>query len=375
MLAGVRFSMANPGTQATQPARQKSSMMERLRRLRTLSTPPAPTVSGQGKSPATAPRRTAVHTEKDKRASASKTQPRHLENVLDLEKLDSKLQEYADLRARDEEEEEEDDDEEEEEEEDDEEEAHSPEPRSARNPETGDAQGTAVDPRKSPDPEASHTARLAPGAEGQAKPRSDTIEIIVHPPEPDEPSGGAGPSDFELFLQQAEKDERLRQETGQPRLPKAQPPQLNRFYSSDWPGSAPAAAAAAAARLTEIQESDEASDAASDAGQGSAGSAGSGASPLARPSGLQGSSRATNSGSHDFAGTPEAAKTATGTTTFVPPKPGRHVSFCEPVRPRDRSDSCSSAYHVRGYESPQAPRSSGQRRSIRAMMASYIRQI
>lgn len=354
---------------ASQSARQKSSMMERLRRLRTLSAPPqAPAGSGIEKSLATAPRRTAVNgVDEHRHIPASKSQPRHREDVLDLEKLDSKLQEYANLRARDE------DDQDEEEAE--EEEAHDPEPKSDPMPKTGKAaHDAAADAQKSPDPEAHHdTARLAPVAEGQAKPRDGTIEIIVHPPEQEEPpEASAGSSDYELFLEQAKKDERLRQETGQPKLPRVQPLQPNQFYANDRVDSA-------RAKLGEIQESDETSAADNDAhhrGNGTS-SAESGPSSPERPAlsrGFQGSSSCGNSGSHDFAGTPEA-KDSFAQTTFVPPRPGRHVSFCEPLKPKDRSDSYCSAYHVRGYESPQAPASVAQRRSIREMMATYIRQI
>lgn len=369
---------ANAAVQPGQPERRKSSMMERLRRLRTLS---ASTQAswGLGKEKVQLGRPVGA-SEKGRQVTASKNPPHHREDVLDLEKLDSKLQEYAKLRAMKEQDEEEEETEE-----------------KVQNPQTGrrstegdESQETVSDAQRSPVHEADSTTLSPPDADGNIiiPPRSD-IEIIISPPEPDEVPGDEpeqGPSDYELFLQQAEKEETLRQETGQPRLPKIQLQQPNQFYAHhDWTGPAPAPTQA---KLAEIQESDE--DDTSNAKSLSAAAAAaaaitrasSGASSFDRSPDYrsrrrcdESSSSCGNSGSHDFAGTPEARTCA----TFVParPGPGRHVSFCEPPRPVGRTDSYSSAYHVRGCESPRALKEGlvKRKRSMREMMAAYIRQM
>lgn len=423
----MRVKLAKMANSAAQPARQKSSMMERLRRLRSHST--TTTTQTLGRPVAAAPR----HEDGDP-PPGYKNQPRHREDVLDLEKLDSKLREYAELHSQDWEEDVGGDD--------DDDDAHGPSRPSNRSrrdqrpaadakhpPEPGgggggDGGGTAPATKASPPPR----------TKSPAKPK-DTIEIIIHPPEEDMASADleeTGPSDYELFLRQAEQAERRREETGQPRLPKTQQQQqrqqqqqqagapLNHFYTHDFADSS-----TAPAKLTGIQESEE-DQTPNDhhhyhhAAKGgdekeksppsslttSSNDDDDDASSYARPSGpfaFHGGgsggggggggtgSSCGNSGSHDFAGTPEAREQQNQPARFVvvPPRPGRQVSFCEPLRLKARSDSYCSAYHARGgYESPRAPYGAGararakakagsldRRRSFKQVMTDYIRHI
>lgn len=387
-------------------------MMERLRRLRSHSTPQT-----LGRPVTAVPKHTARATEKDgDLLPGYKNQPRHREDVLDLEKLDSKLREYAELHSQDWEEDVRDD-------------AHGPRRPSNRSRRD---QKPAPDAKNPPEPGGgdgggggtipADGANPAP----EAKPpltRKDTIEIIIHPPEEDMPSTDqeqAGPSDYELFLRRAEQEERRREETGQSRLPKApqqHPGPLNHFYTNDFTDLS-----TAPAKLTGIQESEEdqtrhdnhknqneksekestpsllttpstdddddyASSYARPSGPGPI--SGTGSFPLGGGGGT--GSSCGNSGSHDFAGTPEAREQENQPARFVvvPPRPGRQVSFCEPLRLKARSDSYCSAYHTRGgYESPRAPygaaakakatvgaRSLDRRRSFMQVMTDYIRHI
>lgn len=387
-------------------------MMERLRRLRSHSTPQT-----LGRPVTTVPRRSATDTEKDGDLPPGyKNQPRHREDVLDLEKLDSKLREYAELHSQDWEEDVRDD-------------AHGPKRPSNRSRRD---QKPAADAKNPPEPGGgggggdtipAASANPPPEAQPPLK-RKDTIEIIIHPPEEDMPptdQEAAGPSDYELFLRRAEQEERRREDTGQSRLPKApqqHPGPLNHFYTNDFtdPLTPPA-------KLTGIQESEEdqtphddhknqntksekestpsllttpstdddddddyASSYARPSGPGPV--SGTGSFPLG--GGGTGSSCG-NSGSHDFAGTPEAREQENQPARFVvvPPRPGRQVSFCEPLRLKARSDSYCSAYHARGgYESPRVPygaaararatvgaRSLDRRRSFMQVMTDYIRHI
>lgn len=341
-------------TTGTQPTRKKSSMMERLRRLRSSPTLRANATSTQGKR-----QHTSTSSDKGNPASTSKSEPQYRQGVLDLKKLDSKLQQYVALRDQDDE---------------DELSGKAAEPARApgRPPEEGshDQRAGAEDDTEtstSHEPGLDPTAGSGPRTESQTRSPKDAIEIIVHPPPEHDPSGGAGPSDFAVFLRQAEEDERLRKKKGHAILPKPKKePPLNPFYSNDWTGPSQASP-----KLAEIREwgGGEEGDAKSTETSTEADD-----SSYQAKSGMQGESSFVDSGSHDFAGTPEAKITYTQ-SNVIPPKPGKHVSFCEPVKTRDRSDSHPSAYHVRGYESPLVQRSVPSRKSIRKMMSDYIRQL
>lgn len=339
-------------------------MMERLRRLRSSPTLQANTTTTQGKR-----QHPSTSADKANSASTSKSKPRYRQGGLDLEKLDSKLQQYVELRGQGDEDGVSD-------------ETDAPAAREPdRLPEKSSHHQTA---RAKDDTEAAAAlatstheravdamASAGPGTDPQTRSHNGVIEIIVHPPPEHDPPEAAGPSDFDVFLRQAEEDERLRKEKGHATLPKPkQASQLNRFYSNQWTG--PSQASPKLAEIRELGDEDGDGmirDASTETDESS-----SSESSYAPKSAIQGKSSFVDSGSHDFAGTPEAKITYTQ-SNVIPAKPGRHVSFCEPVKTRDRSDSHPSAYHVRGYESPLVQRTVASRRSIRKMMTDYIRQL
>lgn len=321
---------------------RKSNMMERLRRLQ-LRGPSAT------KTTATAlPERVAVSTQrpmdiaKNGRAPVSvKAQARHHEGALDLEILDSKLQQYAQTCNQ--------------EEADDQgktEEGSAKEPCQTtgmviKEPQSSDVEGRTGKKvvKEGADSAFEHVSGGTSRHSSQTR-ASTCPSIVIHPPDDELPTV-TEPSDFEIFLQQAKQDERTRKEKGLPALPKSkQDSSVNPFYSNNLanPSSGPP-------KLAEIQEiGDEESLASSD-----------------HSSSSQRTASSASSGSNDFAET-ETQPTRANTASL-----GRHVSFCEPQKLRTRSDSHGSAYHARGFESPKALRTVTKRKSFRKMVKDCIR--
>lgn len=315
--------------------------MERLRRLRNPSTAPPTATALRGKVTMKTQRSVGVMTKDGKRPTSCEPQSQPREGPLDLEALNNKLQNVA--QARDQEDD--------------------GMPRRETDNElvkqigqmpgqgNKEIRGRSFEEQRE-DQAAGGGADSAfdndPGATSQRSSRngaSTCPSIVVHPPDDEQPVV-TDPSDFELFLQQAEDDERTRKEKGRPTLSKPrQEPSLNPFYSNDL-----ASPSAAPPKLAEIQEAgdEESLDSSDD-------------------SSSQHTSSSMSSSSNDFAAT-DTQPTRTNTTSL-----GRHVSFCEPEKLRERSDSHGSAYHARGFESPKAYRAVTKRRSFRKMVKSYIR--
>lgn len=331
--------------------------MERLRRLQLRGPSTA-------KTSATAlPQKVIVTTQRSadlgrdvKVSTSNKAQSRHHEGALDLEVLNSKLQQYAQTCNRDEED-------------DDAEEGSAKEPCRVPGVITKESQGTEVievETRKKStavkegaDSAFEHVSGATSRQSSQTR-ASTCPSIVIHPPDDEQP---AEPSDFQLFLQKAEDDERTRKEQGLPALPKSkQESSVNPFYSNNLanPSSVPP-------KLAEIQETgDEEGEEVEEQQQQD--------SPAEEASDQTVSTQRTasssaSSGSNDFAATETQPTTRLANTTSL----GRHVSFCEPQKLRDRSDSHGSAYHARGFESPKALREVTKRRSFRKMVTSYIR--
>lgn len=320
-------------------------MMERLRRLqaRTSSTT-QPAATALPKKVIVTTQRPANMAKDVKAPTSSKPQSRHHEGALDLEVLNSKLQQYAQTCHRDDDDEPRDTDQ-----------GLVKEPhQTSKMASTEELQGSDVKGQtmdKAVKEAADSAFDHEPGATSRHSTHtgaSTCPSIVVHPPpEDDEQPPGAEPSDFALFLQQAEDDERTRKEKGLPALPKpTQESCVNPFYSKNLanPSSVPP-------KLAEIQETgDEESLAKS-----------------AHSSSSQHTASSASTGSNDFAAT-ETQPTRANTASL-----GRHVSFCEPQKLRERSDSHGSAYHARGFESPMAVRSVAKRRSFRKMVKDCIR--
>lgn len=196
--------------------------------------------------------------------------------------------------------------------------------------------------------------------QGEPEGLKDDAGTASKPPEHGKEPEGAGSSDFAMFLQQAAEEERQRDEDG-----RGTKPQLNQFYSNDWPDPSPRPP-----KLAEIQEAGDEEDSAD-------------ISPAHRsarqqqqqqqPPETQTSSSA-SSGSHDFASAPDTRPTLTQTWPG-PGGKGRHVSFSEPPpRARERSESNPNPYHARCAESPQGRRAMGRPKSFRQMVVAYVRQ-
>ncbi|KAF3767124.1 hypothetical protein M406DRAFT_350415 [Cryphonectria parasitica EP155] len=207
------------------------------------------------------------------------------------------------------------------------------------------------------------------GQESTGRQPDDNVEMVVQPPK-----GGTGSSDYEAFLQKAVEDERQRVESGQTSVPKPkQQPQLNQFYSQGWADASPAAQP----KLAEIQES-ESEPESDDNGDDDVSSRDTGDISPTQQRGLgrqDSSSSSTSSGSHDFADSPDTRPTLTQTWPGAD-REGRHVSFKEPTRVRNRSDSNPNLYtHTRCSESPQGRRAIARRKSIRRTITDYVRQL
>lgn len=331
--------------------------MERLRRLQLRGPSTAKT------SATTPPQKVLVTTQRSaglgrdiKAPTSSKAQSRHHEGALDLEVLNSKLQQYAQTCNRDDDE-------------DEMEEGSAKEPCRVPGVITKESQGTEVieveTRKKSPavkegaDSAFDHVSGATSRQSSQTR-ASTCPSIVIHPPDDEQPTE---PSDFELFLQKAEDDERTRKEQGLPALPNAKKESsVNPFYSNNQanPSSVPP-------KLAEIQETGDEEgleEEEEEQQQDSPAEASSQTLSTQRTA-----SSSASSGSNDFAATETQPTTRLANMTSL----GRHVSFCEPQKLRERSDSHGSAYHARGFESPKALREVTKRRSFRKMVTSYIR--
>ncbi|KAJ4425093.1 hypothetical protein N0V82_000147 [Gnomoniopsis sp. IMI 355080] len=323
---------------------RKSNMMERLRRLQLRGPSTArPTATVPPGRLGVGTQRSTDIAKNGKAPTSVKVQARHHEGALDLEILNSKLQQYAQTCSQDE------DDQQEETEE-------------ASAKECCQMSGTVVkEPQRSVSEGKTKKKAVREGADSafdhvsggtsrhSSQTRASTCpSIVIHPPD-DELPIVTEPSDFAIFLQQAKEDERIRKEKGLPVLPKSkQDSSINPFYSNN-----PANPSSGPPKLAEIQElGDEESLASSD-----------------HLSSSQRTASSASSGSNDFAET-ETQPTRANTASL-----GRHVSFCEPQKLRARSDSHGSAYHARGFESPKALRTVTKRKSFRKMVKDCIRHL
>lgn len=359
---------------STRTGYRKSGLMDRLRRLRSNSIPPNntrqsdDTASSSAEKPplysSSLSQRRSSWMPKPKLTAKNKQQSQEGDQVLDLEKLDSKLEQWARERKLEEDSEEEHDE-------------HT----------TGSPQFDQTDGSKRDEQERdqilaaqSNNDEVAGGPpEDQALQRAP--ENAREPDNPSIPSNDAHPeqqppppSDFDVFLRKAEEEERLRQEKGgleggRTKTRHEQP--LNQFYvNHSWvadqgrnaalppphagtnkpnklsgirelvenqeeeadPNTTHARAAAAAAAMTGGKPEDEYHDSSSEVL----------------------STATASTGSHDFADPITLQYTATTQTNNTSSRPnnnrvGRHVSFTEPpttiippssmMRMRERSAS------------------------------------
>ncbi|KAJ4387112.1 hypothetical protein N0V93_007700 [Gnomoniopsis smithogilvyi] len=324
---------------------RKSNMMERLRRLQLRGPATAkPTATALPGRVIVTNQRAADAAKAGKAPTASKGQARHHEGALDLEILNSKLQQYAQTCSR-----EENDDSRETEEEGSMKEPCRTQRMTIKNIQDSEVESQTKDKAVRGGADSAFERVSGGTSRHSSKTRASTCpSIVIHPPD-DEQLPVTEPSDFDLFLQKAEDDERTRKEKGLPVLAKSkQESSVNPFYSNN-----PANPSSVPPKLAEIRESgDEESLTESD-----------------HSSSQRTASSGASSGSHDFAATETQA--TRGHTASL----GRHVSFCEPPKLRARSESHGSAYHARGFESPKAFRSVTKRKSFRKMVQDCIRHL
>lgn len=295
-------------------------------------------------------RQSADMAKHSKAPATSKGQAQHHEGTLDLEVLNSKLQQYVQSCSQDDEEDEPGATEE----------GSTKEPCQTPGMVAEETQGNEVEGQtnKIGAREGAESAfdehASARTSRHSSKTRASTCpSIVIHPPDDEQPTAEE-PSDFELFLQQAQDDERTRKEKGLPALPKPkQESAVNPFYSNNLANPSTTAPPNKLAEILETGDEESLAESASESDHSSS----------------QRTASSASSGSNDFAAT-ETHPTQTNTASL-----GRHVSFCEPQKLRARSDSHGSAYHARGFESPKAVRAVTKRKSFRKMVKDCIRHL
>lgn len=333
---------------------RKSSMMDRLRQLRTSSIQnmTSSLTSTATSTKVAVPAHRAPEAKKSlKPALKSKSKSKYRDEALDLEQVNSKLEAIALQRSQSQEDDDEDEPSESEAGQVEEVETH----KEGQANTGGDGQADTTTAEANNTTKASQDDRAT-----SERSKSTCPSIVITPPDDDPVEGSTEPTDFQLFLQQAEVQEDTRKKLGHTAIPKAKPePSLNPFYSNNLASST---SAPTPSKLAEIHEIAEGHD------NGPAGEEEQHAVESAAASSNPRSSITASSGSHDFAATethPARANTASL---------GRHVSFSEPQKAK-KTLSHSSAYHGRGCDSPspEALRSASKRRSIRAMFKNCLR--
>lgn len=371
-------------TVMTQTKPRKSSMMERLRRLHSglkaadsnnTTTTTTTTKSNSRRPlsfiftihPTTHKPVVAQQQYRPAFSATSKTRSRHNEYALDLEQLDSKLEQLA-LSDRDSVEE-----------------------------HVNSVDDIIVEPQFNAQNEQDSKTRGT-----VSRQTASDIEIIVHPPAEEAAAAGGSEdgsheaelpqphvSDFDIFLQQAAEDER-RRAASKPKSHREQQPQLNQFYSNNWADSS-SPPTSSKPKLAEIHE-DEDSDEKINHHEANVNTNGALCSEKKEQEQEQQSqqsqqqtcasrglailsSATTRSLSPDLADTPGRRPVHTQTWPGVPV--ARHVSFQEPIKAiRGRTRSNPNLYHAaRCAESPQGRRAFARRKSIRRAITDYVRQL
>lgn len=306
----------------TRTGHRKSGLMDRLRRLRSMSSLQVDTTGHASDNP---PPYTAQNFMGGKIGngwlSGSKPRSKQRDQTLDLEKLDSKLEQWARERRLEEESEEVEDAFE------DNDEALATKSK-ADEPAIDASAGDGAD--KQPDP-VLEAAQRPDDVSIPPPQREDTEDPVIHQSTDPEPEPDTQPSDFDLFLQKSAEEERLRQEKGDSgRTPKPRrEPALNHFYVNNW---ADRDALPSKPKLTEIRETEDPTDQQQEGNHPTAehvepaAAADSGSSAVSTAT----ASSTASSGSHDFADPTSLQYTATTQTASSQPRVGRHVSFTEP---------------------------------------------
>lgn len=368
---------------STRTGHRKSGLMDRLRRLRSIpSLQPDASAHAPDKPPPYTTQKLTSSKNGEKWVSETKSQAKPGDQSLDLAKLDSKLEQWAKVRSREEERQ----DMEGNPEKDDQPRAQQPDQTVGTRTEEKDKSlaPQSTDDKAVMETIASKEAGELPDSVLEASQGSRDASTPIHHQQPQEadaatqestdPGMDAQPSDFDIFLKKAHEEERLRRErgaTGRTAKPKREQP-LNQFYGNNW-ADRNVDALPSKPKLTEIRESED--PAANDKDKDELGPVNepdSASSAAASTATASLSSSTVSSGSHDFADPTSLQYTVTTqtNTSSQPRRVGRHVSFTEPpttiiTSMRERSASYPVGQSGRTQVRFESPRGTRRRRSSR----------
>lgn len=333
----------------TKSLNRKPSLVDRLRQLRSATLSPSKTTFMTEKRPSYVPiqpvdEHPATHF-RDEGPKKSVSNPRsrsyYPEKGLDLEELDSKLEQYVKRSlgsvetATDTE-------------------SDGPPGRETSGVQqmidrTSTADDSDDEPERDPSSCLEPVASLQPPSQGVGSVESCLIS-------PQQAPGESKPSDYEIFMREAQEAERQRVENKyKPSRPTREPP-LNPFYSNNWDHQSQPSP-----KLAEIREAAD-----DDAGEGHEAHAESGY----QDSGRQALSSESSSEKGDANAAPPKSTISRANTDVT--GGGRHIKFSNTCAPRERVERRASAPScATRVKSPSRP--IRKQKSIKQLIADYIR--
>lgn len=333
----------------TKPLKRKPSLVERLRQFRSAAIAPSKAAFMTEKRPVYVPIQPAdehlAARYRDERPKKPMSVPRsrsyYPEQSLDLNELDSKLEQYA-KRSLDSTETETD--------------AESDGPLGPKHPavrqmndQASTANASDDEPERDPSSCLEPVASLQPQSQGVGSVESC---LVV----PQQPPDESNPSDFELFMREAEEAERQRiVNKDQPSRPTREPP-LNPFYSNNWDHQSHPSPKLAEIREVaddDAREGDEAHALSED-----------------QDSERQALSSEASSEKGDINAAPPKSTISRANTDLT--GAGRRIKFSDTCAPRDRVERRASAPScATRVKSPSRP--VRKQKSIKQLIADYIR--
>lgn len=344
---------------------RRSSLMERLRQLRTSNTTSSPTVTGG--SMASPAHRDAEAKEKLKPALKPRSKSKYHDEALDLEQVNSKLEAIALERSQSQEIEDVENSDLE-----DEQAAHLTS-KSREKLDEGYYDSTMDGAANNTSTGANNdyfTTRASQEKRAASAKSKGTPSIVITPPDDDPADSSTDLTEFQLFLQQAEVDEEIRKKQGHISIsPKSKPPPpLNHFYSNNVGTSS-----SLPTKLAEIPERNDDNIPAGAAKHRAIES-------VLTTSDARTSMSASSDNSNDFAAATDsilpAAPARVNTLNELGGRNdlGRHVSFSEPAEKVKKAVSNNSAYRPgRGLDSPSPEFIRRKKRSFRDVFRSCFR--
>lgn len=333
----------------TKTLKRKPSLVDRLRQLRSVALAPSKAAFTTEKRPSYVPIQpvddnpAAYFREEGlkKPLSIPRSRSYHPDKGLDLEQVDSKLEQYAKRSI------------ESAETETDTESDGPPGQETSGVQQVNDRAPTTDD--SDDEPERDPSSCLEPIGSLQ-HPSQGISSVDSYPIAPQQEPEESRPSDYELFMREAEEAERQRVESkDQPPRPAREPP-LNPFYSNNWDHQS-----RPSPKLAEIQE--DADDGAGQADEAHA-------IPGERDSDRRALSSEASSEKGEVNAAPLKATISRANTDVT--GGGRHITFSSTCAPRDRVERRASAPScATRVKSPSRP--VRKQKSIRQLIADYIR--